>query len=162
MNPDPAHNTCDAPEEAEEPAPVGPPPDLEPFVTLPATRAAATITPPSRRVTEAVARLLSAGGAWDGGRGRVGSSGPSAFMRPPGWVWDALATSAPEVSAVAAEAVDAATAAGYFGAGGGPAAALASAAVLAAAGAAAPACLGGALAQLVPGLVEPLSVKEVG
>ena len=56
FNPDPAHNTCAAPQEPEDPvlvADVGdaggggyalpPPLDLAPFVTLPGTRAAATL-----------------------------------------------------------------------------------------------------------------------
>ena len=174
LNPDPAHNTCDAPQEPEDdPAMVTadglppPPSDLAPFVTLPGTRAAATLAPPPPKATGAVARLLSGGGVWEGGRkggaaaaAAAAAATPSSTThnRPPLWVWEVLATSAPGAAGVAVAAADAASAAAYFGGAGGSgqAALAARVALLGAAVAAAPACLGGALAELAPGLVAPL------
>ena len=127
MNPDPSHASCAVPEEAYTDDAAEPAPDpLPPQTTQP------------KRVVDAVARLLVAGGAWDGagkGRGRPA---------PPTWLWDALAAEHGPLAAAAADAADAASAMRYFAAGEPRAAARASGvahvAALAAAAAAAPSC----------------------
>lgn len=134
MNPDLAHAACTVPEEAYDDdaaaaaaaavaagtAVVAPQAAAAAWAVQEAQAAAwqaaaAAMPPPPpsslypKRVSDAVSRLLLAGGAWDAagkGRGRP---------TPPAWAWDALGTEAGgELTAVAADAADVASAAGYF------------------------------------------------
>lgn len=74
-----------------------------------AAAAAAKLTAKTRKQLDACDKLLALGGIWEINKGKG-----KAVTAPPFWIWEGLATHAPEAAQLACEAADAASAAKYF------------------------------------------------
>lgn len=63
----------------------------------------------ARKTHTGLSKLLARGGVWEITKGKG-----KAVTAPPAWVWEGLATHAPESAELACRAVDASSAARYF------------------------------------------------